>query len=536
MNAKRHRGVEPATLHLPTACHHKALPLVNVEHAAKEDRLIEEDFDELQGALVAYIADHEEDPQEVIRWAQDALPQAYERIFHHADPATNARVAYWLARECWDATPLAVNGFRPSPLPEPKDEEPCPCGSSGTYEACCMARRPDEPPMPEEIWPSLVAHRGDAYWLTAEKAGKLPTLGLVNVVEHYHTSKRWQALKTLAEARLTVRRRCTAPEIALVIQWLCDAYDQLQRTPRKKLALLKRFAKHETPDIRASANRRLAFASLDAGDKKAAAAASAKARQADPDGLGTALHEVLLLVEKGELDLAAEQAEYWHERLSGRDDLPDGTLEVLSTIAGDPVRAFENARASQVAAPVRALLDWIDRHIDRPLPRQRWRAIAATGDHGPLRNACLPVVGRGQRVLEEDWLALSGLQQTHRSRSLLRCRGPMLGAARTLDGVAAPTPAGFGQLDDSGRLGDSACHRAIPPWRKQPLAPARTFARRPNSVEALAAGARRQAAVGSGSKPTDSALAYLVRPRGNRGLGGRAHGAGGAPLPAHESR
>lgn len=372
-----------------------------------------EDVEDLQAIVVAYIADHE-DPQQVFQWARSTLAGEFQRIFDSPDPATNAAAGYWLVRSCWNATPLASNGFLPKPLPEPNDEEPCPCGSGDAYAACCLDSDGFEQiwaPTAEDMWPHLAAHHGDAYWLSAEKAGKLPALGLAHVVEQHQKKEQWRALIKLAEARLAVPRRCTEPDIAHVIERLCDAYDQLHRTQRKKLALLKRFAKHETPAIRASANGRLAYAMFGAGNEDAARAAMAEARRAEPNNPKIAMQEVLVLAINGQPDSASERAKYWRESFSDSDDVPQAALEMLDAFAKDPARVLDNLWATKAPAQVRELLGWIDRHAGRPLPRQRWRALTAVADCEPLRDAYLPVAARNQRVLEEDWLAVSGMRK-----------------------------------------------------------------------------------------------------------------------------
>lgn len=366
-----------------------------------------EDLNDLQAAVVAYIADDHEDARQVFQWARSDLRDEFQRIFESQDPNTNARAGYWMVRSCWNVTPLASNGFLPRPLPAPEDEEPCPCGSGDAYADCCEGMELLLQPTVEGAWTHLASHHSDAYWLKAERAGKLPTFGLAQIVEQHHKREHWRTLKKLAEARLTRPRRCQDPDIAEVIDWLCDAYDQLHRTEFRKIALLKRFAKHETPAIRATANRRLAYSLFHAENDDAAWAALAEARQAEPNNPKNAAQEVLAFAIKGEPERAAERAEYWRERLSGSDEA--AALDTLAALAKDPHRLLEELLVMQAPEQVRELLRWIDRHVDRPLPRQRWRPLTAAADYEPLRDAHLPVVARNQRVLEEDWLALSGM-------------------------------------------------------------------------------------------------------------------------------
>ncbi|QTF91328.1 SEC-C metal-binding domain-containing protein, partial [Halomonas sp. BM-2019] len=51
----------------------------------------------------------------------------------------DAQMPYWgIARTLWNAAPLPSRGFRPAPLPEPKRNDPCPCGSGKKFKRCCQ--------------------------------------------------------------------------------------------------------------------------------------------------------------------------------------------------------------------------------------------------------------------------------------------------------------------------------------------------------------------------------------------------------------
>ncbi|WP_163560926.1 SEC-C metal-binding domain-containing protein [Halomonas sp. NO4] len=51
----------------------------------------------------------------------------------------DADMPFWvLGRSVWNATPLPSQGFKPAPLPEPKRNDPCPCGSGKKFKRCCL--------------------------------------------------------------------------------------------------------------------------------------------------------------------------------------------------------------------------------------------------------------------------------------------------------------------------------------------------------------------------------------------------------------
>ena len=360
---------------------------------------------------VAYAFDHE-DPQALLAWAQKVLPQGFADVLDHPDPAVNARAAYWFARTLWNATPLPSNGFLPKPLPAPDRKAPCPCGSGALYSGCCARLRDAEPPEPEAVWFVLATTRSDVYWLRAEKAGQLPAVGALSIAAIWHELERWQPLRKFAEARLATRQGCTAEDVGSLLDWLCDAYDNLHQTARKKLRLLTRLAEDETPEIRALANRRLAILWMDAGEDDAAWAAVREVQRDESDSFEAAMFEVTTLIWTKEWKRASERAAYWHDHFRDKDEVPEEGLNGLAALAEDPQRAFEDSSVEEDAPPeLLALLDWIDRNVDRPLPRLRWRALEGAEDDPTLRDAYQPVTGRNQRTFEEEWQAASGTEK-----------------------------------------------------------------------------------------------------------------------------
>lgn len=367
--------------------------------------------------IVAHAFDNE-DPQALLEWAQGVLPQEFAHVMDHPDPAVNARACYWLARMAWNATPLASNGFHPKPLPEPELEAPCPCGSGDSFLECCLLQD-QELPSPENIWSLLATTRSDAYWVRVATAGKLPSVGVFMVVASWHERQRWRPLRIVAEAVLRAPQgNVPEKETMYLLDWLCDAYDNLHRTPRKqrrkKLALLKRFVKHESPSIRAGVNRRLAVTLLAIGDVDAAWAAEREVHRAEPEAISTALFEVTMLVAMGEESRASERAAHWREFFrddEDNEDVLESDLDTFDAIAKDPHRVLEDMVVKGCPPQVLALLHWIDRKVDRPLPRLRWNAFGASAEDATLQGAYQLVTGRSRRVIEDEWQSVSGMKK-----------------------------------------------------------------------------------------------------------------------------
>ena len=371
--------------------------------------------------VVANAFEHE-DPQALLEWAQKILPIGFADVLDDPDPTIIARASYWLARALWNATPLASNGFLPKPLPEPEHAAPCPCGSGDPHSACCLPFRP-EPRTPDDVWPILVATQSDAYWLRAEEAGELPAIGALYVAARLHERERWQPLRKLAETRLAAPQEYASEDVECLLDWLCDAYDNLHRTPRKKLALLARFAGHETPAIRAAANRRRGAIWMDAGDEDAAQEALLQVQRDAPDNMDTALFEMTLLVAARKWKEASRRAAHWRAHFADEDNASEEGLDTLDAFAKDPQRTFEDLSVQDAPPEVAALLDWIDRNVGRPLPRLRWKALEATEDDAALRDAYQPVIGRSRRLFEGQWQSVSGMEKPFSTRPFSGAEG-----------------------------------------------------------------------------------------------------------------
>ncbi len=367
-------------------------------------------------AIVQRIVDHE-DPQAVLSWAKRSLPRHFPNLFDFPNEAQNARAAYWLGRIMWNVMPLPSNGFRPKPLPEPQDEEPCPCDSGFPYAGCCRPPEDVEKPPLASLWPLLAECRPAPYWIKLEKAGKLPTVGFLAVARYLRDEGHWRQLQQLVEARLAPERRIEEPDLAEAIDWLCDAYLRLHNTPRKKEAMLARFVKHSNSALRAAANRRLAASLLDRGETERAWRTFAKAWEAEPHGEANSLLELTMLTATGRLDEASERAGAWLAHLRNKPDAAEVVLDTARRFQRDPKRALEDDVVSATPPVVRDLLDWLDEREKRRLPRLRLQPLKA--EEESLRDAFQLAPSRKLLALEEDWHKVSQADKPFSTQSRL---------------------------------------------------------------------------------------------------------------------
>ncbi|MDQ6960292.1 MAG: SEC-C metal-binding domain-containing protein, partial [Mariprofundaceae bacterium] len=70
--------------------------------------------------------------------ARDGIFSFFEPLMDQdAEPHMIAQAAWPLALSIWNVMPLPCNNYRPLPIPMPKRNEPCRCGSSLKFKKCC---------------------------------------------------------------------------------------------------------------------------------------------------------------------------------------------------------------------------------------------------------------------------------------------------------------------------------------------------------------------------------------------------------------
>ena len=368
------------------------------------------DIDFLLEVCIGAIDGNEADPDAFLAWARGAIPELVP-AFAEPDVEQTDVWALWLARAIWDATPLESNGYRPRPLHPPERNQPCPCGSAKKYKHCCR-ELPPIPEFPEEaMWGALVRSRFDAHWIAAARSGRLPTTGLLTAAEQFAREERWRSLKDLVEAVFAEGASLKDPNLCLLVYPLCDAYDALYRTDRNKVAFLERIRNHPMDAIRNEANQRLASVLHDKGELTAAWEAVERARQAAPDDPANAALEISLLVAESRYDRARERAGFWLRRLRKQQDVPERVVSLLENVRADPGRALAEVGRDAAPAPVSQLLDWIDRHAERPLPELISEPLdsSPSEDDGPLFDAWEIVPGNVEVALIEQWQDLSNI-------------------------------------------------------------------------------------------------------------------------------
>lgn len=361
----------------------------------------------VQNAALAAIPQHDT-ALSYLGWAREHLPEAFPKVFKGPTPDANAMVAYWIARSIWNAVPLPSNRFRPKPLPAPKRNAVCPCGSGVKFKNCCAeyAQMGEYPR--DMLWPLFVRTQPVDYWLAA--ADRLPTVGVLYVGEWLLEERQWKALVELLEPRFAPGEHPNA-QLAEAVQWLCDAYDALRGTTAKKDALLARLTDCPNNAVRCVANLRLASTRHDRGDVDEAWRAWRKADKAQPGDPAVALIELIMLSVECRYEHLMKRADSWLARLANDPDVGEDSLAAIRRFKVNPHRAArelgEEHDEQDLDDNLERLLAWLERAAERPLPKLRWRRIKKL-KNGARQDAHSPRPSAAAAALEQEWSERSG--------------------------------------------------------------------------------------------------------------------------------
>ena len=334
---------------------------------------------------IEYIISHE-DPQRFIGWMCEHIDDYYtgpdmrqeglfgEPVIANPDqiilePDMLRALAVNLAGMVWNSTPLPSNHFKPRPLPLPKRNDPCHCGSGKKYKQCC-AHLPATPPLSvDEIWPIIFEKLDKETAARAILENQVPVNALGMIALEYLESRQPKKAVTLLAPLFDGNIRKTNDDAEYALTLLCNALDDLGHK-KKKIALLQKIIDTvPRSPLRSGAWQRLATIRMDKGDADAAWEAFQHAQRDDPKSLGLGLLEVQILNAQGRNEKAKQRADFWvrQMRRAGHadDELP---LAFMIEAARDPVEAFANFGLESVDDAGLLLKQWLESIQGRPLP------------------------------------------------------------------------------------------------------------------------------------------------------------------------
>lgn len=309
-----------------------------------------------------------EDPQRFLHWALVRIPDALSLNEPGLTLDESRRVATLLAAAIWNATPLPGQDFQQHALLfNPGD--PCPCGSSEPFHACCG--RSDELPdlSSDVIWELLLAELPERAIQRALHLAAMPRQLLPKVAE------RWLDLDRPGRA-IALLEPLFDPDQSddgrreLALEVLCDAYDRLDHWKKKK-AFLQRMTVCEERGLRGAAWRRISAGHLDEGDFAAAHEAFVQALRQSPDDPALAFLEIALLSAEHRDGEARRRAELWRYRLSRQGIEDADILAFLAAASDNPQEALMASQAQNLDPAIVALYEWTQQLATRPLPDYR---------------------------------------------------------------------------------------------------------------------------------------------------------------------
>jgi len=302
-------------------------------------------------------------------WARAAIP-AYLDIDEGLSADEERRLSTLLGIAIWNAAPRRALDWRPSPLPPPGPDGPCPCGSGLRYRDCCEPFGP-MPELPEElVWDVLLDELSDAELQVALRADAVPRPLLARIAETWLDQDRPGRAANLLEPLFAGDLADLDERFEPALDVLCDAYDLLDHW-KKKQAFLLRVTEDGSRPLKAAAWQRFSTMFIDEGEFDYAREAFAQAQRQAPDSPGTAVLELTLLAAQHRDDHARARARFWRHKLLRAGNADAGILELLEQAIIDPQEALAASHASALDPMLLALGDWLDGLAARePLPHR----------------------------------------------------------------------------------------------------------------------------------------------------------------------
>jgi hypothetical protein len=310
------------------------------------------------------------DCTEFLAWVQQALPTyATPNSPVNDDPNLARALAFAWARAVWNGLPLNANGHKPAGMPEPAEDDVCPCGSRLGFKDCCR-NMPRIPLLNASVlWPYVLANIQPAKRDSLLTGNRVPRTALIEFAAYLLDRDRRGEVVAALEPRLATPERYHDEEAAILLDLLCDAYGMSEKGARRKLKLLLMTTeKAPRSPLRSEAWQRLATIYMDRRQSEHAWRAFHQAQHDHPHAEALSVLEVELLVAERRIQEAKHRATFWAAGLK-RSGIPAGDprLEFLQRVAADPITALGEA-AINIAGVGRQLHEWLQSVADRAAP------------------------------------------------------------------------------------------------------------------------------------------------------------------------
>lgn len=310
------------------------------------------------------------DASEFLCWVQRSLfDYATPNSPVNDDPSLARALAFAWARAVWNGLPLDAAGRKPSAMPDPDDDDECPCGSNRKFVDCCR-NMPRIPPLTASVlWPYVLANIQPAERDTLLSGSRVPRTSLIEFAAYLLDRDRRGEVIAALEPRLATPERYHDEETAILLDLLCDAYGMSEKGARRKLKLLHLTTeKAPRSPLRSEAWQRLATIYMDRRESERAWRAFHQAQHDHPHAEALSVLEVELLVAERRIEEAKHRATFWAAALRrGGTPAGDPRLDFLHRVAADPVTTLGEA-AINIAGAGRQLHEWLQDVAARATP------------------------------------------------------------------------------------------------------------------------------------------------------------------------
>jgi len=310
------------------------------------------------------------------RYAEAVSPNFFAQLV----PEARLPFKGFFSRYIWNRTALPGNHFRPRLIPKPERNAPCPCGSGKKYKHCCLREETLHDQFPNM---SLLRYVLDA--LTAKQRASLP-YEYLSPEELEHVAREWmkdgraqdaaKLLEGLFEDMGKVDDRAEP-----AFDCLLDCYDELGN-PLKKKKLLERGMVVPNKRLRAAAMQRRCCILADRNEYAEAWTLFQELQRLIPNDPSLSHLEIIILLNQGDKQRAAERAKFWVARLARDPDSSHGPLiEFLRGVAQGEVADAMTGIAKNFGSDSQGLVALIE-HL--PPPECHYTLEPLKDSAGPL--------------------------------------------------------------------------------------------------------------------------------------------------------
>jgi tetratricopeptide (TPR) repeat protein len=338
-----------------------------------------------------------EDSSRFMDWTRRAIQDYLDQDSELAqiEAQTRDQLATVLARVIWNSTPLPGSDFRPQPLPAPRRNDRCECGSGKKYKQCCAMIPPMESLDEEVFWHIVVDVLPERDLNKALERKRIPRNVVTSVAKRFLKSGRVEKAITILESVFAGKLNRLDPEMGeYAFDLLMEAYDRRFLFERKMAFIERILANAPLGALRSVALQRKATILADQGNLSEAWEAFSQAMRNDPESLSLCILELQLLLVENRLQQAKDRALFWHAkmtRLADKMENPQRLLGFLRDVMEDPEKVRKSLKGpagldwdedaldemegededAELMGRIQRLQTWVASHVKQPVPLYR---------------------------------------------------------------------------------------------------------------------------------------------------------------------